>query len=96
MTERELQANIRRYLKSKGCYVLKTRPDARGSTPTGCPDIIFLYEGFWGAIEVKASPKAPYEVLQKETLKKLNMWSWARRVDPFTWPETRAELELML
>lgn len=96
MTESRLQAEVRNYLKGKGCYVLKTRPDARGSTPTGCPDIIFLFEGFWGAIEVKASPKAPYQILQKETLKKLDKWSWARRVDPTTWPEVRAELELVL
>lgn len=96
MTESELQADIRRYLKKKGCYVLKTRPDARGSTPTGCPDIIFLFEGFWGALEVKASPKAPYRTLQEETLAKLNDWSWARRVDPTTWPEIKAELEVIL
>lgn len=96
MIEGKLQANIRKYLKGKGCYVLKTRPDARGSTPTGCPDIIFLYEGFWGAIEVKASPTEPYRVLQKETLEKLNAWSWAKRVDPTNWPEVKAELESML
>ena len=96
MSEAELQADIKKYLKGRGCYVLKTRPDARGSTPTGCPDIIFLYEGFQGAIEVKASPKAPYKPLQKETLAKLDAWSWARRVDPTNWPEVRAELERML
>lgn len=96
MTESELQSDIRKYLKGKGCYVLKTRPDARGSIPTGCPDIIFLFEGFWGAIEVKASPSAPYKPLQLETLVKLDTWSWARRVDPANWPEIRAELEAML
>lgn len=96
MTETELQANIRRYLKGKGCYVLKTRPDARGSIPTGCPDIIFLLEGFWGAIEVKAGPRSAWQTLQKETLEKLNGWSWARRVDPTNWPEVRQELEGML
>lgn len=96
MTETELQANIRKFLKGKGCYTIKTRPDARGSTPTGCPDIFFFKEGFWGAIEVKASPKAPYQVLQKETLQKLNEWSWAKRVDPTNWPEVKKELEGLL
>jgi len=96
MTETRLQANIRTYLKNKGCYVLKTRPDARGGAPTGCPDVFFFKEGFWGAIEVKASPKAPYRVLQKETLELLADWSWAKRVDPTTWPEVRAELEGIL
>lgn len=95
-TESNLQANIRKYLKSKGCYVLKTRPDARGGAPMGCPDIIFMLEGFWGAIEVKAGPKSPYQTLQKETLEKLDAWSWAKRVDPTNWLEIRGELERIL
>lgn len=94
--ESRLQAKIRAYLRSKGCYVIKTRPDARASTPKGCPDIFFFKEGFWGAIEVKKDPKAPYKVLQKETLEKLDNWSWAKRVDPTNWPEIQAELEAML
>jgi hypothetical protein len=64
--------------------------------PDGCPDIIFMLEGFWGAIEVKDSPKAKYQPLQEETLDKLDEWSWAKRVDPTTWPELRAELEHIL
>ena len=94
--ESNLQADIRKYLKGKGCYVIKTQPDARSGAPTGCPDIIFLLEGFWGVIEVKASPKAPYQPLQKETLEKLGAWSFARRVDPTTWPEVKKELEAIL
>jgi Holliday junction resolvase len=95
-TESNLQATIRKHLKDKGCYVLKTRPDARGGAPTGCPDIIFMLEGFWGAIEVKATPQAPYRTLQKETLEKLDAWSFARRVDPTNWPAVREELDKIL
>lgn len=91
--ESKLQAEIRTYLRGKGCYVIKTRPGP--GTPDGCPDIIFMLEGFWGAIEVKASSKAKYQPLQEETLVQFNEWSWARRVDPTTWPEVRAELEVM-
>jgi Holliday junction resolvase len=94
--EAKLQLEIRKYLKSKGCYVLKTRPDARGSSPTGCPDIIFLKEGFWGALEVKASAKAKWQPLQKETVAKLDDWSWARRVDPDNWTQIRSELDSIL
>lgn len=94
--EAVLQTKIRTYLKGKGCYVLKTQPDARGGAPTGCPDIFFFKEGFWGAIEIKASPAAPYRPLQLETLLKLNEWSWARRVDPTNWLDTQKELEMML
>lgn len=94
--ESSLQSKIRKYLKDKGCYVIKTRPDARASTPTGCPDIIFMLEGFWGAIEVKDSPTAKYQPLQKEVLELFNTWSWARRVDPTNWAEVRSELERIL
>lgn len=94
--ESNLQSKIRQYLKGKGCYVIKTRPDARGSVPKGCPDVIFMLEGFWGAIEVKKDPSAKYEVLQEETLEKLDGWSWAKRVDPVTWPAIREELDRIL
>lgn len=94
ISERKLQSNICQYLKSKGCYVIKTRPGV--GTPTGCPDIIFMLEGFWGSIEVKASSKAKHQPLQEETLAKLNDWSWAKRVDPSTWPAIRQELESIL
>lgn len=92
--ESSLQSDIRDYLRSKGCYVLVLNP--RPGIPKGCLDLIFMLEGFWGSIEVKDSPKAKYQPLQLETLKKFDEWSWARRVDPTNWPEVQAELELML
>lgn len=92
--ESDLQSKIRWYLKGKGCYVLVIRPQP--GIPNGCPDIVFMLERFWGAIEVKKDPAANYQPLQRETLDKLNNFSWARRVDPTTWPQVRAELETML
>lgn len=92
--ESTLQSNIRKYLKSKSCYVLVIRPQP--GIPDGMADILFMLEGFWGAIEVKDGPKAKYQPLQKETLEKFDEWSWARRVDPTNWPEVRQELEKML
>lgn len=92
--ESKLQSEIRRYLKSKGCYVLVTTPQP--GIPDGCPDIIFMLEGFWGAIEVKAKPGAKFQPLQIETLKKLDEWSWARWVNPSNWPHIKDELEHIL
>lgn len=92
--ESRLQSNIRTYLKGKGCYVLVIRPQP--GIPDGCSDIIFMLEGFWGAIEVKDSRAAKYQPLQKETLAKLDAWSFARRVDPTNWPNVREELERIL
>lgn len=92
--ESKLQSNIRNYLKSKGCYVLVIKPQP--GIPDGMADILFMLEGFWGALEVKPDPKAPYQPLQQETLEKFDEWSWARRVDPSNWLEIREELEVML
>lgn len=92
--ESVLQSKVIKYLKSKGCYVIKTKPGV--GTPVGCPDIIFLLEGFWGALEVKGSAKAPYKPLQKETLEQLGQWSFARRIDPANWPIIRKELDNLL
>lgn len=92
--ESNLQSKIRQYLKDKGCYVLIVTVGP--GIPDGCPDILFMLEGFWGSIEVKKDPKAKYQPLQKETLEKLDAWSWARRVDPTNWVEIRGELERIL
>lgn len=92
--ESNLQSIIRHYLKGKGCYVLVIRPQP--GIPDGMTDVLFMLEGFWGAIEVKKNPAAPYQPLQEETLDKFDAWSWARRVDPTTWPEVKQELEAML
>ena len=92
--EKELQTKIIRYLKSKKCYVIKTKPGV--GVPVGCPDIIFMLEGFYGGIETKKSPKAPFQPLQKETIKKLNDWSWCKAVDPSNWDIIKKELEGIL
>lgn len=92
--ESKLQSEIIKYLRSRGCYVIKTRPGA--GTPDGCPDVIALYEGFWFALEVKGSKTAKYQPLQEHTLEKLDNWSYAKAVYPENWPEIKEELEVML
>lgn len=94
MSESDLQSKITKYLRSKGCYVIKTQ--AGPGVPRGCPDIIFLYEGFYGAIEVKASKTSRFQPLQKETIEKLDNWSWAKVVYPANWPEVKKELDSLL
>lgn len=94
MTEAKLQSEVIKYLKGRGCYVIKTKPGV--GIPKGCPDVIFMLEGFWGAIECKTSRTATYQALQEETLEKFNEWSWAEAVYPENWQEVRAELEAIL
>jgi Holliday junction resolvase len=91
MKESKLQAEVIKYLKHKGCYVIKTQPGM--GTPTGCPDIIALIEGAWIAIEVKAECNSPFQPLQKETIEKLSQWSYAKVVHSKNWPEIKKELE---
>jgi Holliday junction resolvase len=89
--ENKLQTEIIKWLKSKGAYVIKTRP-APG-IPVGCPDIIFLFEGAWGAIEVKASKTAKMQSLQPETLIRLSRWSpFVYKCYPENWGGIKAEL----
>lgn len=89
--EARLQGNIIRWLKSKGAYVIKTKPGP--GIPTGCPDIIFLFEGVWGAIEVKSSKTAKFQPGQKPTLKRLDLWNpFVYVAYPENWPKIKAEL----
>jgi len=94
MKESQLQAQVIKYLKHKGCYVIKTSPGA--GTPAGCPDIIALLEGCWMAIECKASSRSKYQPLQRETLDKLDQWGWAKTVHPQNWGEIKEELEVFI
>lgn len=94
MRESKLQSEIIRWLKSKGCYVIKH--SAVAGVPTGTADLSFYYEGFYGFIEVKAAKASKVQPLQREFIKKMSDWSWARFVDPSNWEETKAEIEGML
>lgn len=65
--ESKLQANIIRYLKSKGGFILTIN----GATLKGIPDILCLFNGKLLAIEVKLPNKKPTK-LQLSMIDKLN------------------------
>lgn len=92
--EKELQAKIIKWLKSKGCYVMKTQPGA--GVPVGTSDIFFCKEGFYGWIEVKRSKTSKFQPLQREFIAKMDNWSWARVVYPENYDEVKTELSQML
>lgn len=92
--ESALQARFIKWLRSKGCIVWKLEQSA--TTQAARPDCIFLYEGFWGAIEFKKSAKARFRPGQKQMIEKLNEWSYARVVYPENEAEVKAELEQIL
>lgn len=94
MLEKDFQAKIVKWLRSQHCVVLKYQQNA--TTRAALPDIFFVKEGFWGAIEVKKSKTAKYRPGQKETIQKLDEMSWCKAVYPENWPEIQKELEEIL
>lgn len=94
MAEQSLQSKFIKFLKSKGCYVIKTQ--AGPGVPKGCPDVIALYEGAWLAAEMKATKRSKYQPGQKETIAKLSEWSWCKAVHKDNYNEIIKELEEFL
>ena len=92
--ESKTQTKLIKFLKKKGCYVLKTRPGP--GVPTGCPDVIFMLEGFWGGAECKALPNSKRQTLQPETVAKLDKWSWCKFVHSENIDEIIQELDKVL
>lgn len=94
MLEKDFQAKIVKYLRSKGALVIKYQQNA--TTRAAIPDILFLKDGFWGAIEVKKSKTAKYRPGQKEMVAKMDSMSYARVVYPENWGEMQKELAEIL
>lgn len=92
--ETKLQTKLIKYLKKKGCYVIKTKPGP--GTPVGCPDVLALLEGFWAAFEIKAYPNSRFRPLQQETVDKFDNWSFARVVHSGNIDEIIEELDTIL
>ena len=93
MRESVFEKKVVKYLKSNGCKVYKM---AGPGVEAGTPDRLFLKEGFWGFLEIKASAKAKFQPLQKEKLQLLDSWSYAKAVYPENWDEIREELDQIL
>lgn len=93
--EARLQTKIITWLKQKGCIVIKL--SAVPGVPNGMPDVLFLLDGGgWGFLECKASKKARFQPLQKDWIKKLDSFYFARVVYPENWLEVKAELEKLI
>lgn len=93
--EKALQGKVIRWLKAKGCYVIKTQ--AAPGTPAGCPDVIALFPGGgWAGLEIKGSNTSKFQPLQKDTIKKLDEMYFSRAVYPENWDNVKAELNIIL
>lgn len=97
VVERDFQKTVIRWLRAQHCIVLKYQQNA--TTRAALPDIFFLKDGFWGAIEVKKTKTSPFRPGQREMVAKLDSMSWAKIVwggKNSNWPEVEEELKEIL
>lgn len=68
-SEKTFETKIRKYLESKGCYVIKYF--ANGFTKAGIPDLICCINGFSVWIEVKAQngKPSPLQIHNREKIR---------------------------
>jgi len=95
MIESQFEKNFCAKLRRKGCVVIKNHPGP--GMPKGFPDdTVLMPGGGWAVLEFKASEKAPYQVLQKEQLKRLDDMWYSATVYPENEEEIMAEVLAML
>lgn len=92
--EKKVQNKLIKFLRSKGCFVMKIT--VVPGIPTGTPDVWAFNEGWWGAFECKATAKSAYQPLQKERIEKFNQWSTGMVVHSGNIDEVISQLEKML
>lgn len=91
--EKRLQAEIIKFLQSKGAYVLKNDATYR----QGVPDLSFWHPDLVGFIEVKADTKSPYQPLQKLTIGQLqDMGIFCEVIHNDNWADWQVKLDLWL
>lgn len=94
MKEKDFQAKVIKWLKSKGCVVLKYQQNA--TTRSGVSDVFFCKEGFYGFIECKKAKNSPLRPGQKQFIDKMSEWSYGSIVYPENWESIKKELGEML
>lgn len=92
--EKDFQQKVTKWLRSKGCIVLKY--EANATTRVGIPDVFFCKEGFYGFLECKKAKNSPIRPGQKEFIEKIDNWSYGKIIYPENWAEIRRDLEVML
>lgn len=94
MTESQYQAKLIRKLERMfpGCMILKNNPNHL----QGVPDIVILYYGTWGALEVKLSLDSKVQPNQAYYVGRMSELSFASFICPETEKEVLNELQLTL
>lgn len=93
MSEKKLQAEIIKFLQSKGAYVLKNDASYR----QGVPDLSFWHSDLSGFIEVKDHENSSFQPLQTKILQKLiNMGIFCTVINNENWAEWQIKLDQWL
>lgn len=92
--EGKFQDTVVKWLRAKGCRVVKNDPLI--GRQKGIPDILFLKEGMWGMLEIKASKRAKKQPGQEEWVKWANENSYGAFCYPENWEKIKKELGEML
>lgn len=90
MLEKDFQSKVIKWLKSKGCVVLKYQQNA--TTIQGVADVFFCKEGFYGFLECKKNKNSPLRPGQKQFIDKIDDWSYGAIVYPENWEKIKDEL----
>lgn len=91
--EKTLQAEVIKYLRSKGAYVLKNDASYR----QGVPDLSFWHPSLSGMLEIKDHEDSPYRPLQKPTIKKLqDMGVFCEVIHHENWDDWQVKFDLWL
>lgn len=94
MRESDFQKTVIKWLRSKGCVVLKYEQNA--TTRAGVADVFFCKEGFYGFIECKKAKNSSLRPGQKQFIEKMNDWSYGSIAYPENWEGIKDELREML
>lgn len=90
--ESKFQARLIRRLEAEfpGAVVIKTDPNFI----QGFPDLLFLQDSFWGALELKRAQNSARQPNQEYWVQRLNLMSYGRFVYPGNLQFTLKELEV--
>lgn len=91
MRETQYQAKLIKKIQSMfpGCLVLKNNP----SHLQGVPDLLILYHGTWGALEVKLALDSEIQANQSHYVAMMNQMSFAAFICPENEEEVLSELQ---
>ena len=90
--EQSVQSKFIKFLKSKGCYVMKVQ--ASSFVPKGTADIFWCYRKAYGWLEAKASKYSEKQVGQQQFIERMNGWGvFACFVFPENFEEVKRRID---